>query len=259
MAMHTSNDLPHNSPANRDLTAPASAPDNPPEPPPEAQQSSLKLPSEPLPPDLPEDQRQALEWLNTEKHATVGDAAEFAGVSRATFYRWVDNDPAFRVLYLTWLQTRQRIGDGQVFASELAAVDALCDAARHGNDLSAARFVAQQAIARRQVYQRQLQHRERLRQRAVERAQQRDDRLREQAQRREDRARELAQRREERAQDKAQRREDHAREIAQRRDDRAKELEQRRKERAHEIAVRRQDRAQELKRQEELNDPLRGL
>src|SRR5436309_3436438 len=99
--MDTSNDPQHNSPTELGLSASTASADSPLQPP----------PPEPV---LDEQQRRALEWLN-EPDATVIDAAEFAGVSRSTFYRWVDNDPNFRVLYLAWLQKQMRASDGQVF------------------------------------------------------------------------------------------------------------------------------------------------
>src|SRR5437764_191730 len=135
MGMGTSTNTKHNPSANRELSAPSQAPDNQLQP----QQPQLQPPEAPVA-VLDDAKRNALEWLNNEKNATVSDAAEFAGVSRSTFYHWVDHDPQFRLLYLTWLQQHQRIGDGQVFAAEVASVDAICDAARHGGDLSAARF-----------------------------------------------------------------------------------------------------------------------
>jgi hypothetical protein len=134
---------------------------------------------------LTEPQRQALEWLS-EKNATVGDAAEFAGVSRSTFYRWVDSDPNFRALYMAWLRQQERVSDAQIYASEVASVDAICEAVRDRRDLAAAKFIVKQAASRRQWNQRLRQHQERSRERARERAQQREDRAREQAQRRAD-------------------------------------------------------------------------
>ena len=50
------------------------------------------VPAPDLPVELSEPQRQVLEWLN-QKNATVSDAVEFAGVSRSTFYNWIDTDP----------------------------------------------------------------------------------------------------------------------------------------------------------------------
>jgi hypothetical protein len=78
-----------------------------------------------------------------------------------------------------------RLGDAQVYATEVALVDAICDALRDRRDLSAAKFIVKQAVTRRQSYQRLLQNRERMRERAQDRAQRRDDRMREHAQRRE--------------------------------------------------------------------------
>jgi hypothetical protein len=199
--MDTSTDPQHNSSPDLGLSASAASPES-------QLQPRLQPPPEPPSPALDEAQRHALEWLNDEKDATVTDAAEFAGVSRTTFYKWVDRDPDFRLLYLAWLQKQTRVGDGQVFATEVASVEAICDAVRDRGDLSAAKFIVKQAVARRQSYQRQLQHRERLRERAQDHAQSREDRLREHAQRREDRAREIAQRREDREREFQQRRAD---------------------------------------------------
>src|SRR4051794_27289838 len=97
------------SPASRDTQATTATPTPAPDPPVE----------------LSEPQRQALEWLN-QKDATVSDAVEFAGVSRSRFYHWVDNDRNFRAIYMTWLRQQGRVGDAQIFASEVAAVDAIC-------------------------------------------------------------------------------------------------------------------------------------
>jgi hypothetical protein len=156
---------------------------------------------------LSDPQRHALEWLN-QKNATVSDAAEFAGVSRSTFYNWVDTDPNFRALYMAWLRQHARVGEAQIFASEVASVDAICQAVRDRGDLSAAMFIVRQAVARRQWQHRAHEQRERAQERAHERALRREDRAREQTLRREERARERAQRREERAREQAQRRED---------------------------------------------------
>jgi hypothetical protein len=180
-------------------------------------------PSQPV--DLSDSQRQALEWLNDQTNPTVTDAAEFAGVSRTTFYRWVDTDPTFRALYMAWLRQQKRVGDAQVFASEPGLVEMICEAARDHRDLSAAKFIVKQAVARRQGYQREAEQQARARERAQTRAERRADRARELAQRREDQARELTQRRDDRAREIAQRREDRARELKQQRDDRSTGLE----------------------------------
>jgi hypothetical protein len=175
-----------------------------------ASRDSQAEPATPTPEEqvlLSDSQRHALEWLN-QKNATVSDAAEFAGVSRSTFYRWVDSDPNFRALYTAWLRQHARLGDAQIFASEVASVDAICQAVRDRGDLSAAMFIVKQAAARRQWQHRVREQHERTQERAHERALRRDDRAREQTLRREERARERAQRREERAREQAQRRED---------------------------------------------------
>jgi hypothetical protein len=176
--MNTSNDPQHKPVPDIGLSASPSSQDSQPAKP------ETETPEKPV--VLSEPQRQALEWLN-EENATVSDAAKFAGVSRTMFYKWVDTDPNFRALYTAWLRQQKRASDAPFFASELASVEAICEAARDRHDLSAARFIVKQAAARRQRQQRLQQQQERARERAQERAQRREDRLREQAQRREDR------------------------------------------------------------------------
>jgi hypothetical protein len=195
--MSTSPDPQHKSLPDIGLSASPASPDSQPADPstPTPDESQLLLLSGP--------QRHALEWLN-QKNATVSDAAEFAGVSRSTFYHWVDTDPNFRALYLAWLRQHARVGDAQIFASEAASVDAICQAVRDRGDLPAAMFIVRQAVARRQWQHRLHEQRERAQERAHERALRREDRAREQTLRREERARERAQRREERARDQAQ-------------------------------------------------------
>jgi hypothetical protein len=156
---------------------------------------------------LSEPQRQALERLN-QPNATVTAAAAVADVHRGTFYRWVDTNPTFRALYTTWLRQQQRAGEGDLFASEAACVEVIAEAVRDRRDLSAAKFIVKQALARRQWHYRVHEQRERAQERAYERTQRREDLAREQTLRREERARERAQRREERAREQAQRRED---------------------------------------------------
>jgi hypothetical protein len=156
---------------------------------------------------LSEPQRQAIDRLN-QQDATVTDAAAFAGVNRSTFYRWVDANPIFRALYTTWLRQHQRAGEGQLFVSEAAAVEVIAEAVRDRRDLSAAKFIVKQVLARKQWHHRVHEQRERAQERAYERTQRREERAREQTLRREERARERAQRREERAREQAQRRAD---------------------------------------------------
>jgi len=182
----------------------------------EPAEATIPTPEQPERIALSEAQRQAIDRLN-QQDATVIDAAASAGVHRSTFYRWVDNDPNFRALYTAWLQQLQRAGDGQLIACEAAAVDVIAEAVRDRRDLSAAKFIVKQALARRQWHHRIHEQRERAQERAYERAQTREDRAREQTLRREERARERAQRREKRAREQSQRREDRAREQAQRR------------------------------------------
>jgi hypothetical protein len=200
------------SPASRDIQAGTAPPAPTPAPTPDR------------PVEFSEPQQQVIEWLN-QKDATVSDAVEFAGVSRTTFYNWVDTDPNFRAIYMTWLRQQGRVGDAQIYASEVAAVETICDAVRDRRDLSAAKFIVNQAFARRQWQHRVHEQRERAQERAHERALRRADRAQEQTLRREERARERAQRREERARELAQRREDRARELKQKRDDRRAGLE----------------------------------
>ena len=98
---------------------------------------------------LSEPQRQALEWLLTEENATVKDAAEFAGVTRATVSRWLNHDPNFRAAFEQWKRNQETVNEAQMVGIEAAALNVLDEAIRKRHDLRAAEFIIKQVTARR--------------------------------------------------------------------------------------------------------------
>ena len=97
---------------------------------------------------LSEPQRQVLEWLYNEEGATVKDAAEFAGVGRATIFRWIQADPDFNALYTAWRQQQEQAKEVQLSGLEAAALNVLNDAVRRRGDVRAAQFILKQMTAR---------------------------------------------------------------------------------------------------------------
>jgi len=109
---------------------------------------------------LRREQRLALEWLMNEEGATIKDAAEYAGVTRATVSSWVNHDPDFRAIYFAWREHQDQMNDGEMVGLEAAAMVLLREAVQVRRDQRAAEFILKQAEARRLRHLRWQQYRQ---------------------------------------------------------------------------------------------------
>ena len=100
---------------------------------------------------LPPKQRLALEWLMNEEGATLKDAAEYAGVTRATVSQWVNHDADFRAIYTAWRRQQEEVNDAYFVGLESAAM-ALCrQEIVECRNMKAAELVIKQGTARRRT------------------------------------------------------------------------------------------------------------
>jgi transposase-like protein len=72
---------------------------------PNAQNTPTQLARHELSSQLPEDRRQVLEMLLA--GTTIAETARTAGITRATIYRWLREDPVFQAAYNLWHEELQ--------------------------------------------------------------------------------------------------------------------------------------------------------
>ena len=102
---------------------------------------------------LDDQQQQALEWLVSTENPTVKDAAEFAGVSRSTVSRWLNDDPNFIAAYTAWREQQAKVNEAHMAGLEASALNVLAEAVRQRRDLRAAMFVIRQMMVERRQQQ----------------------------------------------------------------------------------------------------------
>jgi hypothetical protein len=91
-------------------------------------------------------QEQALEWLMN--GGSVGEAAQFAGVSRQTISRWLRTDPDFQEVYRVWQEETASTIAGRMLAASESAMDVVLHAIRVKRDVRASQFVIKTLMAR---------------------------------------------------------------------------------------------------------------
>jgi hypothetical protein len=95
---------------------------------------------------LSDSQEQALEWLIG--GGSIGEAAQFAGVTRQTVSRWLHTDPDFRAVYDQWKLEASQMLEGRLVAAGESAMDNLLDAVRMKRDVKASQFVIRSLLDR---------------------------------------------------------------------------------------------------------------
>jgi hypothetical protein len=81
-------------------------------------------------------QRQAMEWLMN--GGSVGEAAQYAGVTRQTVSRWMHEDPDFSALFAYWQEQVKATNRARLTALTESAMDTVADAIRNHKDVRAA-------------------------------------------------------------------------------------------------------------------------
>ena len=80
-----------------------------------------------------------MEWLIG--GGSLGEAAQFAGVTRQTISRWLRSDPDFSAVYDAWKLESSQMLEGRLIAAGESAMDNLLNAVRVGHDVRASQFV----------------------------------------------------------------------------------------------------------------------
>jgi hypothetical protein len=97
--------------------------------------------------ELTAEQRVAIVKLTSGR--TRGEAANAAGVSRMTLYRWLNHDPAFQAAYNAWEQDVLMTAQGQLAAGTQDAVATVLGAIRGGDSKLAWKLLESQGVSAR--------------------------------------------------------------------------------------------------------------
>jgi len=93
-------------------------------------------------------QQQTLECLISGQ--SISKAAKFAGVSRQTIYRWIQDDVDFQTVYASWRLEVQKSMKDRMLAIGDFAMDNIANAVRFKGNLRASEFVVKHLLAQKE-------------------------------------------------------------------------------------------------------------
>jgi len=96
-----------------------------------AQATALAVPLEQIAEHLSAPQNEALAALVAGK--TVKDAAEIAGIHRATLHRWITTEPLFRAAYNAWQHEARESSKARLLSVAQTALDSVAQTIQAGN------------------------------------------------------------------------------------------------------------------------------